>query len=122
MQLGRVLLFYALNFGGEMILFGLKNCDTCRKALKMLPNVEFSDVRADRVPAEVMARAHKQFGATLLNTRSSTWRGLDETERAKDPLVLLAEYPALMKRPLIVDGDQMYLGWDVEVQAALGIA
>jgi arsenate reductase-like glutaredoxin family protein len=105
-----------------MELYGLKNCDTCRKALKELPNATFADVRADGVPAEVMARAHKQFGAALLNTRSTTWRGLDDETRQMPPLALLGAHPALMKRPLIVAGDRMYLGWGNDVRAALGIA
>ena len=45
--------------------------------------------------------------------------GLDEAERARPPLELLADHPTLMKRPLIVDGDSMYLGWTKDVQAAL---
>lgn len=102
-----------------MILYGLKNCDTCRKALKSLPNAELRDVRADGVPADVLARAHGQFGAALLNTRSTTWRGLGEADRAGDPLDLLAAHPTLMKRPLIDDGGTLYLGWGKDVQAAL---
>ena len=102
-----------------MIVYGLKTCDTCRKALKSLPDAEFRDVRADGVPGEVMQEAHARFGAALLNTRSTTWRGLDEAERQGDPLALLAAHPALMKRPLIVDGGEMYLGWGPEVQAAV---
>ena len=121
MHLMGVLLFYAFKFGDEMKLFGLKNCDTCRKALRLLPDVEFVDVRTDGVPQDVLARAHEQFGAALVNSRSTTWRGLDETERQIAPLMLLAKYPALMKRPLILDGDRMYLGWDAKVRAALGI-
>lgn len=58
-----------------MKLYGLKNCDTCRKALKALPDVELVDVRADGVPEDVLARAYEQFGAAFLNTRSTTWRG-----------------------------------------------
>lgn len=122
MHLAGVLLFYAFKIGDEMKLFGLKNCDTCRKALKMLPEIEFADVRADGVPQDVMARAYEQFGAALLNSRSTTWCSLDQIERETDPLTLLAKYPALMKRPLIVDGDRMHLGWDAKVRAALGIA
>lgn len=104
-----------------MELYGLKNCDTCRKALKELPNATFVDVRADGVPAKVMTRAHEQFGAALLNTRSTTWRGLEDAARQMPPLALLAAHPALMKRPLIVAGDRMYLGWNDDVRAALGI-
>ena len=100
-----------------MIVYGLKTCDTCRKALKSLPDAEFRDVRADGVPGEVMQEAHARFGAALLNTRSTTWRGLDEAERQGDPLALLVAHPALMKRPLIVDGGEMYLGWGPEVRA-----
>lgn len=105
-----------------MILYGLKTCDTCRKALKSLPDAEFVDVRADGVPAAVLEAALGQFGAALLNTRSTTWRGLSESERARAPLELLADHPTLMKRPLIAVGDTLYLGWTAEVRSALGVA
>lgn len=102
-----------------MILYGLKTCDTCRKALKSLPDAEFVDVRADGVPQDVLSSAHAQFGPALLNTRSTTWRGLDEQQRQRNPLDLLAEHPTLMKRPLIESQGQLYLGWGKDVQAAL---
>ena len=105
-----------------MLIYGLKNCDTCRKALKSIPNAEFRDVRADGVPRDLLARAHKQFGAALLNKMSATWRGLDEQDRARAPLELLADHPTLMKRPLIVSGGALYLGWDLDTRAALGFA
>ncbi|WP_272010218.1 arsenate reductase family protein [Roseovarius sp. ZX-A-9] len=102
-----------------MKLYGLKTCDTCRKALKSIEPVEFVDVRADGVPEDVLKAAHARFGDALLNTRSTTWRGLDADERASDPLELLARHPTLMKRPLIVAGDTLYLGWGKDVQTAL---
>ncbi|CUH76039.1 arsenate reductase family protein [Tropicibacter naphthalenivorans] len=102
-----------------MILYGLKTCDTCRKATKALPDAQVVDVRADGVPSEVLAQAYERFGAALVNTRSTTWRGLSEEERAGAPLDLLAGHPTLMKRPLIVDGDRMWLGWGKDVQADL---
>ena len=106
--------------GGKMQLYGLKTCDTCRKALKSLPNAEFVDIRAEGVPPAVMDAAFAQFAGDLVNTRSTTWRGLDAAERARAPLDLLADHPALMKRPLIVVGDRMYLGWGPGTRAALG--
>ena len=105
-----------------MEIYGLKTCDTCRKAIKALPQARFVDVRAYGVPGDVMQRARAIFGAAVLNTRSTTWRGLSEAERAADPDTLLAAHPALMKRPLIVDGDALHLGWTKDVQAALGVA
>lgn len=103
-----------------MRLYGLKNCDTCRKALKALPKAHLVDVRAEGVPEDVLATALAQFGDALVNTRSTTWRGMDEAERNKPPLEQLQASPSLMKRPLIVDGADMYLGWTKETQAALG--
>jgi arsenate reductase len=104
-------------------VYGLKNCDTCRKALKALPEAELRDVRVQGVPQDVLEQAHAQFGERLLNTRSTTWRGLDEEARSAPPLALIAAHPALMKRPLIKAGDSLFLGWtdrtEAEVRAAL---
>lgn len=105
-----------------MRLYGLKNCDTCRKALKSLPQATLVDVRAEGVPDEVMQAALEKFGLALVNTRSTTWRGLEDAERAKPPLDLLKAHPSLMKRPLIVTGAEMHLGWSKPTQEALGAA
>jgi arsenate reductase len=102
-----------------MKLYGLKNCDTCRKALKSLPHAELVDVRVQGVPDAILTQAAGEFGTRLMNTRSTTWRGLDEAQRAWPMLELLAEHPALMKRPLIEAGGTLYLEWDAGVQAAL---
>lgn len=102
-----------------MILYGLKTCDSCRKALKSLSNVEFRDVRAEGLPQAVMAAALAQFGEALVNRKSTTWRGLSESERARAPQELLAEHPTLMKRPLIDAQGTLYLGWGADTQAAL---
>lgn len=100
-----------------MIVYGLKNCDTCRKAMKALPDATLMDVRADGVPENVLQAAHEKFGAALLNTRSTTWRGLDEGARNQDPMALLQAHPALMKRPLIAVGDALFLGWNNEIES-----
>ena len=99
-----------------MQLYGLKNCDTCRKAMKVLPEAELRDVRADGVPDDVLERALAEFGDALINTRSTTWRGLDEAERSQDPLTLLKAHPALMKRPLIVVDNSLFLSWNKDVE------
>ena len=102
-----------------MHIYGLKNCDTCRKAVKALPQAAFTDVRADGLSPDLLARFHAEFGEALVNKRSTTWRGLDDAARAQDPLVLLAAHPTLMKRPVIEDDGALYLGWGKDVQAAL---
>jgi len=103
-----------------MILYGLKTCDTCKKVRKALAEIDFVDVREEGVPDAVLSVAFERFGEKLLNTRSTTWRNLPENERSEDPMALLKAHPTLMKRPLIVDGDQMWLSWDKTVQAELG--
>ena len=105
-----------------MQIYVLKNCDPCRKAAKALPEATFFDVRADGIAENVLNAALERFGMALVNTRSTTWRGLDEAARAEAPLELIKAQPAVMKRPLIVVGDQMYLGWTRDVQSALGVA
>lgn len=102
-----------------MTLYGLKNCDTCRKALKALPQAELVDVSVTPVPEALLDRGLAEFGDRMLNTRSTTWRGLSEAERERPAKELLVAHPKLMKRPLIVAGDALYLGWDKSVQAAL---
>lgn len=102
-----------------MKIYGLKNCDTCRKVIKAVPGASLWDVREQPVPAAVLRAAFEQFGDALLNTRSTTWRALSEEERQGVPLDLIGAHPALMKRPLIDAGGTLYLGWGAEVQAAL---
>ena len=105
-----------------MKLYGLKTCDTCRKALKALNGVELVDVRNDGVPDAVLEAALAQFGTALVNIRSTTWRGLSEAERAGAPLALLKAHPTLMKRPLIEDSaGALHLGWSDQTRATLGV-
>jgi Spx/MgsR family transcriptional regulator len=104
--------------------YGLKSCDTCRKALKSLGAagiaVTVLDVRDDGVPRAVLARAVDALGADkVLNTRSTTWRGLSMDVRATPVLDLLTTHPALIKRPLIVSGAHISVGWRAEILAAL---
>jgi arsenate reductase-like glutaredoxin family protein len=101
-----------------MKLYGIKACDTCRKAMKAL-GAELHDVREQPLSIEELTRFYEQFGQALLNTRSTTWRGLDEAERAQDPLVLLQKHPTLMKRPVIEKEGGLYLGWGKDVQDKL---
>ena len=104
-----------------MKLYGLKNCDTCRKALKSLAGaghaVDFIDVRADGVAPTDLQRFWNAFGDKLLNTRSTTWRGLDDGARAQDPMKLLADHPTLMKRPVIDHDGSLTLGWTKDAQS-----
>lgn len=100
------------------LIYGIKTCDTCRKAVKAL-GTELTDIRETPLSRAQLERFHGVFGEALVNTRSTTWRGLSEAERARDPLDLLIAHPTLMKRPVIERDGTLYLGWGKDVQAAL---
>ena len=111
-------------------LYGLKNCDTCRKALKALGAAgrahDFVDVRADGVSAEQITGWAGAVGwEKLLNTKSTTWRGLSEAEKADvdeaKAVALMVEHPTLLKRPVIEADGKVTVGWSTDVQAGLGL-
>ncbi len=111
-----------------LILYGLKNCDTCKKALKALEaagrDVTFVDIRSQ---ADLTAKIPIWLAAagadTLVNKRSTTWRGLSDNERqsadGNAATNLLAANATLIKRPVIEAGDNVYVGWSKDVSAAL---
>lgn len=105
-----------------MILYGIPTCDTCRKARAALAAaghaVQVRDVRAEPLSAAETARFLEAFGEKLVNRSSTTWRGLSEAARAQAPAALLGTHPALMKRPVLVEGEKATLGWDKAAQAA----
>ena len=90
-------------------IYGLKNCDTCRKALKWLEGegieYEFKDIRTNGFTNQQLENWVKAAGwETLLNRRGTTWRRLSDAEKngvdeevAKD---LMRDQPALIKRPI----------------------
>ena len=109
-----------------MKIYGLKNCDSCKKALKALQSseqlVEFIDLRATPVSIEQLQKWLDEHGdAVLLNRKSTTWRGLDDQGRQQPVLALLMANPTLIKRPVIESGENSFVGWTAEVQTALGL-
>ena len=100
----------ALRYHAAMELYGIKSCDTCRKARKMADEQgrahEWHDLREDGIDSDRIDRWLAAVGTeTLVNRRSTTWRGLDEKARAKamDPrtaAAVLVEHPTLIKRPV----------------------
>ena len=113
-----------------MKLFGLKNCDTCRKALKAMQAAghepDFHDVRVDGVTKAYLSKWAKAAGwEALLNTRSTTWRGLSDKDKAnvteKKAIDLMAEHPTLIKRPVIETKKGVTVGWTKDIQKALGL-
>ena len=109
-----------------MKLYGLKNCDSCKKALSQLRaaghQIDFFDIRTDPLDQSQIDDLLARHGDNLvLNRKSTTWRNLAESQRLLSPENLLAINPTLIKRPVIFDNDTSYVGWGQDVQTALGI-
>lgn len=106
-----------------MKVYALKTCDTCRKATKALAaaGVEFEvkDIRADGLNDEEIAQMVAAFGEKAVNKASTTWRGLSDTDKQRDPAQLISENPTLLKRPVIVKDGQWFQGWTAAVQSAV---
>lgn len=97
------------------VIWGLANCDSCRKARAALAQagleVVLRDIRAEPLSESELQEALTRFGGGLVNTRSRTWAQLDTETRGMEPAALLAAHPAAMKRPLIRLRDgRMFLG------------
>ena len=102
-----------------LTVYGIRQCDTCRKALKWLDNQNiehhFHDIRADGLSADRLAGwLSSEFAPKLLNRRSTTWRQLTKAERASEGDALqslLLTYPTLIKRPVFVTGQVIAVGF-----------
>ena len=111
-----------------LTIYGIPNCDTCRKARKFLDgkNIEyrFHDVREDGLDKSLLRSWVPSVSwQKLLNTRSTTWRGLPGIQRSdvdeKKAIDLIAEHPTLLKRPVAVSGDRVEVGFSPEVYESL---
>ena len=100
-------------------VYGIKQCDTCRKALKWLSSEgvehQFHDFRIDGLN-EALLRGWFQspFADKLVNRRSTSWRKLTEDQRQSQGealLQLVLDTPTLIKRPVFVSNDIIAVGF-----------
>ena len=106
-----------------VVVWGLKQCDTCRRATRWLDaqgiDYAFRDIRAETPDAAEFARWVAAAGLDrLVNRRSTTWRGLDEGVRdaldADTAPAILAAHPTLVKRPVLLAANQVLIGFREE--------
>lgn len=101
-------------------IFGIKNCDTMKKAQKWLTtnNITFTfhDYRKDGIDRAWLITACQELGwETVLNKRGTTYRQLpDETKQnltEENVIDLLLEHPAMIKRPILETNGQRHIGF-----------
>ena len=104
-------------------VYGIKNCDTMVKALAWLDAngvaYEFIDYKKAGVIAANLPDWNARAGwEALLNKRGMMWKRLSDDERADvdeaKALALMADYPTLIKRPVLDTGDALLVGFDPE--------
>jgi len=98
-----------------VMVYGLDNCDTCKKTRKWLDRFgvayTFVDYRADKpAPEKLVEWAHRAGGFdALVNKSSTTWRQLPDHRKTPGSeaewKLLLREYPQLIRRPLVALDD-----------------
>lgn len=109
-------------------IFGIKNCDTIKRAIKWLEGNDlaftFHDYRKDGITEEMVRIFVEKLGLDLvLNKRGTTWRKLPDDQKdtldEKAAITLLTENEAMIKRPIFDLGDQLIIGFSKKEQALL---
>ena len=105
------------------ILFGIKNCDTVRKAKTWLKDhhvkFQYHDFRDDGINKVVVNLWLNQLSwQDLLNQKSTTWRGLTVDEKSdldqQKAINLMVTHPTLIKRPVFICDEKIVLGFSSE--------
>jgi Spx/MgsR family transcriptional regulator len=105
------------------ILYGIKNCDTVKKALKWLDQngIEylFHDFRVDGLTqAQLIDLTNRIDWSLLLNRSSTSWRQLSAEQQADLSLdkavAMMLSTPTLIKRPVLDTGDQLIIGFKAD--------
>jgi arsenate reductase len=110
----------------SLTLYGIKACDTMKKARVWLDGqgviYAFHDYKTQGAPPEALARWTKQVGwETLLNKAGTTFRKLPDADKAHldetKALALMQAHPSLIKRPVLEGQGRLLVGFKPEVYA-----
>lgn len=104
------------------IVYGIPNCDSVKKARALLDELgiaySFHDYKKQGVPEAELRRWVKAKGCdVLLNRKGTTWRTLDEVTKASivdddSAIAVMLANPSTIKRPVVVKGDAIVVGFD----------
>jgi Spx/MgsR family transcriptional regulator len=103
-------------------IYGIKNCDSMKKAFTWLDErdipYEFHDYKKAGVPRERLVEWCRAVGwKTLLNNKGSTWRKLTPEQQAistqSKAVATMLEFPSIIRRPLVeTSSGQLLIGFD----------
>ena len=105
----------------KVTIYGIKNCDTMKKAFAWLDankvDYAFHDYKKDGVPAEKLKGWMGKAGwEALVNSRGPTYRKIPDAEKANlneaRAAKLLGTYSSAIKRPVVEAGAKLLVGFD----------
>jgi arsenate reductase len=114
------------DLGMSITIYGIKNCDTMKKARAWLDGhgvaYDFHDYKAAGIARDRLARWSEEVGwETLLNRAGTTFRKLPDADKdgltGKKALALMLEQPSMIKRPVLELGGRIVVGFRPEVYA-----
>lgn len=106
-----------------VILYGIKNCDTVKKARHWLDanqiSYQFHDYRVDGLSDTLLEQFIDTLGwEEMLNRRSSSWRQLSDAQKtnlnAQTARQLMQQLPTLIKRPVLDTGTELIIGFSAQ--------
>ena len=108
----------------DIQIYGIRNCDTVRRAIKYLDmndiRYEFIDYRKYPISLENLQNMVSSVGwESLINRRSTTYRSLSEDQKKSINYDLVLDYPTLIKRPVLISGDQILVGFSEKKYATI---
>ena len=107
----------------SVTLYGIKNCDTVKKARKWLDTnsvpYTFHDFRVDGIDKALVNNFLKQVDVDILiNKRGTTWRKLSDEEKEiknkTQAVALMVENPTIIKRPVLDVNKKVTVGFSDE--------
>lgn len=112
------------------ILFGIKNCDTVKKAVNNLTNqriaFEFHNFKTEGIDRKKLKSWADQVGwEKLVNKKSTTWRSIpveiqNSIKDSDSAIAILETHTSLIKRPVLEeDGRILAIGFDETVYQSL---
>ncbi len=114
----------------DITLYGIKNCDSVKKARKWLDDhsvpYEFHDFRIDGITKTLVNDFLKDNAVdVVINKRGTTWRKLAEAQKQvttkTQAIELMLDNPTIIKRPVLLVNGAYSVGFSEEKYESLGL-
>ncbi|THK37346.1 ArsC family reductase [Ensifer sp. MPMI2T] len=108
-------------------IYGIKNCDTMKKARSWLEGrgvaYRFHDYKVEGIDQAHLQRWCDEFGwETVLNRSGTTFRNLPEEDKqdmtAEKAIALMLKQPSMIKRPVLDADGKLMIGFKPELYEA----